>query len=98
VTNTQDKYPDTLVVSALWNVEPTLVAALRALADGHFRAEDYGKYSTLKYKGSELSPLGTFQTKVPVELMARVKKREQQILDGKFRVHINDREPRGTRR
>ena len=30
VINTQDKYPDTVVASALWNMEPTIDAALKA--------------------------------------------------------------------
>jgi basic membrane lipoprotein Med (substrate-binding protein (PBP1-ABC) superfamily) len=98
VINTQDKYPDTLVVSALWNMEPTIAAALRILADGRFRGEDYGMYSMMKYKGSELSPLGSFESKVPAELMARVKAREQSIREGRFRVRVVDSEPRSTHR
>ena len=52
VINTQDKYPDTVVASALWNMEPTIDRALKAVKDGKFKAEDYGPYSMMKYKGS----------------------------------------------
>jgi basic membrane lipoprotein Med (substrate-binding protein (PBP1-ABC) superfamily) len=55
VINTQDKYPDTVVASALWNMEPTVDRALKAVKDGKFKAEDYGSYSMMKYKGSELA-------------------------------------------
>jgi len=94
VINTQDKYPDTVVASALWNMEPTIDAALKAVKAGAFKAEDYGKYSTMKFKGSELAPLGSFASKVPAELAAKVKAREQAIADGKFTVKVDDGQPK----
>ena len=42
-------------------MEPTIDLALKTVKDGKFKAEDYGKYSTMKYKGSELAPLGTLR-------------------------------------
>jgi len=94
VINTQDKYPDTVVASALWHMEPTIDAALKAVKAGQFKAEDYGKYSTMKYKGSSLAPLGTFEKKVPAELQAKVKAKEKAILDGKFEVRVDDAPPK----
>ena len=96
VINTQAQYPDTVVASALWNMEPTIDAALKAVKAGQFKAEDYGKYSTMKYKGSELAPLGTFEKTVPAALMAKVKAREKEIYDGKFSVKVNDGQPKGN--
>jgi basic membrane protein A len=96
VINTQDKYPDTVVASALWNMEPTVDRALKAVKDGKFKAEDYGPYSTMKYKGSELAPLGTFEKKVPADLVKKVKDKEKAIQDGKFTVKVNDAEPKST--
>jgi len=96
VINTQDKYPETVVASALWNMEPTVDRALKAVKDGKFKAEDYGTYSTMKYKGSELAPLGTFEKKVPADLVKKVKDKEKAILDGKFTVKVNDAEPKST--
>ncbi|MFO1330377.1 MAG: BMP family protein [Rubrivivax sp.] len=96
VINTQDKYPDTVVASALWNMEPTIDTALKAVKAGQFKAEDYGKYSTMKFKGSELAPLGSFEKKVPAELLAKVKAREKDIADGKFSVKVDDGQPKGS--
>jgi len=95
VINTQDKYPDTVVASALWNMEPTIDAALKAVKAGAFKAEDYGKYSTMKFKGGELAPLGTFEKKIPADLVAKVKAREKEIYDGKFSVKVDDGQPKG---
>lgn len=97
VVNTQAQYPDTVVASALWNMEPTIDAALKAVKAGAFKAEDYGRFSTMKFKGSELSPLGTFAKKVPAELMAKVQAREKAILDGSFVVKVDDSQPKAGR-
>ena len=96
VIDTQKDYPDTVVVSALWNMEPTIDRALKAVKEGKFKAEDYGQYSMMKYKGSELSPLGTFDKKIPADLMAKVRAKEKAIYDGKFSVKIDDNQPKPT--
>jgi basic membrane protein A and related proteins len=96
VIDTQANYPDTVVASALWNMEPTIGAALKAVRAGKFGAEDYGKWSYMAVKGSELAPLGTFAERVPAALMKRVKEREAAILAGKFTVKINDTQPKSS--
>jgi basic membrane lipoprotein Med (substrate-binding protein (PBP1-ABC) superfamily) len=96
VIDTQKEYPDTVVASALWNMEPTIDRALKAVQGGTFKAEDYGQYSLMKYKGSELAPLGTFGGKVPADLQAKVKAKEKEILDGKFKVAVVETEPKST--
>ena len=93
VINTQDKYPDTVVSSALWNMEPTIDRALKLVKDGKFKAEDYGSYSMMKHKGSELAPLGTFEKKVPADIVAKVKAKEADIVSGKFTVKVDDSQP-----
>ena len=97
VINTQDKYPDTVVASALWNMEPTVDLAIKNVKTGKFKAEDYGVYSTMKYKGSELAPLGTFEKKVPADVVAKVKAKEADILSGKFTVKVDDSQPKSSK-
>jgi basic membrane protein A and related proteins len=96
VIDTQPEYPDTVVVSALWHFEPTLDQAIAKVKDGSFTAEDYGIYSFMKHGGCSLSPLGTFEDKVPAEVKAKVKAREEEIKSGAFVVEINDEEPKSS--
>jgi basic membrane lipoprotein Med (substrate-binding protein (PBP1-ABC) superfamily) len=96
VINTQDKYPDTVVSSALWNMEPSIDRAIKLVKEGKFKAEDYGPYSMMKHKGSELAPLGTFEKKVPADIVAKMKAKEKDILDGKFTVKVDDSQPKST--
>lgn len=96
VINTQDKYPDTVVASALWNMEPSIDRAIKLAKEGKFKAEDYGPYSMMKHKGSELAPLGTFEKKVPADIQAKVKAKQEAILAGKFTVKVDDGQPKST--
>ncbi|MBA3771399.1 MAG: BMP family protein [Ramlibacter sp.] len=98
VINTQDKYPDTVIASALWKMEPTIDRAVKLAREGKFKAEEYGQYSMMKHKGSEMAPLGTFEKKVPAEIVVKVKAREKDILDGKFTVKVDDSQPKSTAR
>lgn len=94
VIDTQKDYPDTVVASALWHMEPSIDAAIKAVKAGSFKAEDYGPYSMMKHKGSSLSPLGTFEKKVPAELLAKVQAKEKAILAGQFTVKVDDAQPK----
>ncbi len=96
VINTQDKYPDTVVASALWNMEPTIDLALKQVKEGKFKAADFGVYSTMKHKGSELAPLGTFAKKVPADIVAKVDAKQKAILAGTFTVKVDDSQPKPT--
>jgi basic membrane protein A len=96
VIDTQADYPDTVVASALWHFEPTLDAALKAIKDKAFKADDYGQYSFMKFGGCSLSPLGTFEGKVPADVMAKVKAREEEIKSGAFTVTVDDSEPKSA--
>jgi basic membrane protein A and related proteins len=96
VINTQDKYPDTVVASALWNMEPSIDRALKLVKESKFKAEDYGPYSMMKNKGSELAPLGTFESKVPADIKAKVAAKQEAILAGKFTVKVDDTQPKAA--
>ncbi len=93
VIDTQPEYPETVVASALWHFEPTLDRAIAKVKDKSFTAEDYGVYSFMKHGGCSLAPLGTFEGKVPADVMTKVKEREAAIKGGSFAVEIDDSEP-----
>ena len=50
----------------------------------------------MKCKGSELSPLGTFEGKVPRPVMDKVAARQKEILAGSFTVKVDDSQPKGS--
>ena len=96
VINTQDKYPDTVMASALWHFEPSADRAIKLAKEGKFAAEDYGHFSMMKHKGSSLAPLGTFEKKVPADVVAKMRAKEKAIVEGKFAVKVDDNQPKST--
>jgi basic membrane protein A and related proteins len=96
VINTQDKYPQTVVASALWNMEPTIDQAIKQVKAGKFAAEDYGALSLMKAGGSELAPLGSFEGKVPADVMKNVREKEKALREGKAKVKVTETEPKSS--
>lgn len=79
VIDTQAVYPDTVVVSATWHFKPMLQAAIKAVQEGGFKAENYGTYSYMPAGGASLAQLGRFEGKVPQEALDLVKQRSDEI-------------------
>jgi basic membrane lipoprotein Med (substrate-binding protein (PBP1-ABC) superfamily) len=50
----------------------------------------------MKHGGCSISPLGTFEDKVPADVKDKVKAREEAIKNGSFVVEINDEEPKSS--
>ncbi len=96
VIDTQAQYPDTVMASALWHMEPSIDRAIKLVKEGKFTAEDYGPYSTMKHNGSSLAPLGTFEKKIPADLVAKVRAKEKDIQAGKVTVKVDDGQPKST--
>ncbi|MGK9166449.1 BMP family protein [Inquilinus limosus] len=94
VIDTQSEYPGTVVASALWHMEPTIDRALKAVADGSFKAEDYGPYSAMKAGGASLAPLDP--KLVDQAIIDRVTARQKEIESGAFTVKVDDSEPKPT--
>jgi len=90
VIDTSADYPDTILASALWDMGPTVDRAIAAVAENRFEAADYGQYSFMGYGGSSLA---MDESLIPDDVVSQVKALEQDIMDGLFRVNVNDTEP-----
>ncbi|NVK15879.1 MAG: BMP family protein [Rhodobacteraceae bacterium] len=90
VIDTSGDYPGTIMASALWHMEATIDKAVANVAGGSFEAADYGQYSFMAYGGGSLV---MDESLISSETAAAVKAREAEILDGLFRVNVNDARP-----
>lgn len=90
VIDTSGDYPGTIVASALWHMEATIDKAIENVAGGSFEAADYGQYSFMAYGGGSLV---LDESLVAPETVTAVKAKEAEILDGLFRVNVNDDRP-----
>ncbi|MFY0619059.1 BMP family protein [Shimia sp.] len=90
VIDTSADYPGTILASALWHMEATIDKAVANVAAGSFEASDYGQYSFMGYGGGSLV---LDETLVPAEVVESVRAKETEIMDGMFRVNVNDARP-----
>lgn len=94
VIDTASQYPGVILASALWHMEPTIDRAIKNVAVGSFEPADYGVYSYMAHGGASLSPIDP--KLVPQDVIDAVKAKEKDILDGVFRVNVNDAEPKSS--
>jgi basic membrane protein A and related proteins len=79
------------IASAIWNVEPTIDRIVGDMARGDFQPADYGAYSHMAFGGSALSQLD--EARVGSEVIAMVTARQAEILNGTFKVPLDDSTP-----
>lgn len=90
VIDTSADYPGTILASAIWHMEATIDKAVSNVAAGSFEAADYGQYSFMAFNGGSLI---LDESLVPSDIATAVKVKEQEIMDGLFRVNVNDARP-----
>ncbi|CAD0186644.1 Purine-binding protein precursor [Ruegeria sp. THAF57] len=90
VIDTSGDYPGTIMASALWHMEPTIDKAITNVASGSFEAADYGQYSFMGYGGGSMV---LDEELVPADVVEAVNARQAEIMDGLFRVNVNDDRP-----
>lgn len=93
VIDTAADYPGTILASALWHGEPMIDKAIADVKAGSFTASDYGIYAFMEYGGSSAV---YDEALAGSEAVAAAKAKEAEILDGSFKVEINDAEPAST--
>jgi basic membrane protein A len=91
VIDTSKDYPGTILASALWHMEATIDKAISNVVNGNFEASDYGQYSFMAYGGGSMV---LDEGLVPKDIVNAVKAKESEILDGLFRVNVNDARPK----
>jgi basic membrane protein A and related proteins len=91
VIDTSAEYPGTVIASALWNFQPTADRAIEAVAAGEFEAADYGQYSFMSYGGGSIV---YDEAAVPADVAEAMKAIETDIMNGLFRVNVNDSAPK----
>ena len=90
VIDTSGDYPGTILASAIWHMEATIDKAIAKVASDDFEAADYGQYSFMAFGGGSMV---LDEELVPADVAAAVKATEKDILDGLFRVNVNDARP-----
>lgn len=85
--------PDTVITGPVWDMWPTVKQVVTLVKAGAFTAQDFGGFSFMGKSGSYLAPYGKWEEKLPPDVKEMVTKRQQEILDGNFRVDVNEAVP-----
>ena len=85
--------PEFVVSSPVWNMNPTVEYVVNQVQSGAYTAQDLKDFSMVAKGGASLAPFHATESKLPADLVAKVREREQQIKDGLFRVDINEKQP-----
>ena len=85
--------PDTVVTGPVWDMWPTIQAAIKQVQAGVYTAQDFGSFSYMAKGGATLAPFHDWEKKLPADVLAAVKQKQQDIVDGNFRVNVNENTP-----
>ncbi len=86
--------PETVIASAIWDFYPTARHVIESMKKGTYQAEDLMKYSLLSEGGAKLVINSQVWDKLPADVKELVKMREQEIIEGKFKVPIDKSIPK----
>jgi basic membrane protein A and related proteins len=85
--------PDTVVTSVVWDMWPTVKQVISLVQADVFTAQDFGQFSFMGKGGSYLAPYHAWEGKLPDDVKAMVAERTQEIMEGTFRVPVDESTP-----
>ncbi len=85
--------PDTVITGPVWDMWPTVKYAIAMVKSGVFTAQDLGGFSYMGKGGSYLAPYHAWEKKLPAEVKKMVADRTKEILDGTYRVNVDESIP-----
>ncbi len=86
--------PDTVITGPVWDMWPTVKHVVALVNAGVFTAQDFGGFSYMGKGGAYLAPYHNFEDTLPADVKAMVAERQQEILDGVFRVDVAESVPK----
>lgn len=85
--------PEHVLTSVVWNMTPTIEYLITQVGAGLSVSQDLKDYSMMAKGGSSLADYHGNDAKIPAEILELVETRYQEILDGMFRVTIDEADP-----
>jgi len=86
--------PESVVSGPVWNMNPTVDYIINQVAGGTYTSQDLKDFSMVAKGGASLAPINTDVTGgIPEDLVQQVMEKEQEIINGLFRVDIDEAQP-----
>lgn len=88
--------PDNVLTSPVWNMAPTVNYVIDQVVGGTFTSQDLKDFSMMAKGGASLADYHGLESEIPADILELVAQRNQEILDGLFRVDIDEATPAGS--
>jgi len=85
--------PDTVITGPVWDMWPTVQAAVKQVQAGAYTALDFGAFSFMAKGGALLAPYHGWEQKLPADVKQLVADKQAAILAGSFRVNVDEHTP-----
>jgi basic membrane protein A len=85
--------PDTVITGPVWDMWPTIQAAIKQVQAGVYTAQDFGSFSLMAKGGATLAPFHDWDKKLPADVKEAVLGKQKDIVDGNFRVNVDENTP-----
>jgi basic membrane lipoprotein Med (substrate-binding protein (PBP1-ABC) superfamily) len=85
--------PDTVITGPIWDMWPTVQAAVKQVHGDAYTASDFGAFSFMAKGGSYLAPYHGWDAKLPADVKQLVADKQAAILAGSFRVNVDENTP-----
>ena len=85
--------PDVVITGPVWDMYPTLKFCIEMVQKKAWVSMDLGEWSMMAKGGARLAPFHVFEKKLPSAVSQEVKDLENKILNGTFRVPVDEQPP-----
>jgi basic membrane lipoprotein Med (substrate-binding protein (PBP1-ABC) superfamily) len=85
--------PEVVITGPVWDMYPTIKFAIEMVQKKAWVAMDLGEWSMMAKGGARLAPFHSFEKTLPADVIKEVRDLEQKILNGTFRVPVDEQEP-----
>lgn len=84
--------PDVVITGPVWDMYPTIKFAIDMIKKDAWVAMDLKDWSMMANGGARLAPFHGFEDKLPADVIELVKELEAKIMNGTFRVPVDESE------
>lgn len=85
--------PDNVLTGPVWDMGPTVEYIINQVATGAYTSQDLKDFSMMGKGGAYLAPYHGLEEVIPADILALVDQRMEEIMDGLFRVNIDEAAP-----
>ncbi len=85
--------PNVVITGPVWDMLPTILFAIEMVKKKAWVAMDLGEWSMMGKGGASLAPFHSFEKTLPAAVIKEVRDLEQKILNGTFRVPVDEQKP-----